>query len=242
MGLLKRRGICNRILLYMIYFQNVSKVYSPVCAALEDVNFTIEKGEFVSIVGQSGAGKTTLLKLFLAEEKPSSGNVFLDSLDIHSLRKKDLHLLRKRVGVVFQDFRLLSTKTAYENIAFAMQAAGRSEEEIEENVPQVLEVVDLVEKSFNFPSELSGGERQRVAIARAIVNRPDIIIADEPTGNLDPLNIHEIIELLKKVHELGTTVILTTHNKGVIDLLGRRVITLEKGKVIRDDKKGKYVL
>jgi len=226
----------------MIYFDKVSKIYSPTSIALEDVSFAIDQGEFVSIVGQSGAGKTTLLKLFLAEEKPSSGNIFLESLDINAVPRRQLHLLRKRIGVVFQDFRLLPTKTAYENIAFAMQAAGKMEKEIEKDVPQVLEVVGLVEKSSHFPSELSGGERQRVAIARAIINRPDVIVADEPTGNLDPINVQEIIELLKKIHELGTTVLLTTHNKDIINSLGKRVITLEKGKVVRDDKKGKYLI
>ncbi|MBU1178964.1 cell division ATP-binding protein FtsE [Patescibacteria group bacterium] len=226
----------------MIYFDKVSKVYSDTSIALEDVSFAIDQGEFVSIVGQSGAGKTTLLKLFLAEEKPTSGSVFFESLDVHSLRRRDIHKLRKKIGVVFQDFRLLHTKTAYENIAFAMQAAGKTDEDIKENVPQVLEVVGLLEKSFHFPSELSGGERQRVAIARAIVNRPDVIIADEPTGNLDPLNVQEIMGLFKKINELDTTVILTTHNKDIINSLGKRVITLEKGRVARDDKKGKYVI
>ncbi len=226
----------------MIYFDKVSKIYSDTSVALEDVSFAIDQGEFVSIVGQSGAGKTTLLKLFLAEEKPTSGNIFLGSLDVHTLSKKDVYRLRKKVGVVFQDFRLLPTKTAYENVAFAMEVAGNSEEEIRENVPQVLEVVGLLEKSFHFPNELSGGERQRIAIARAIINRPDVIIADEPTGNLDPLNAREVIELLKKINDLDTTVILTTHNKDIINSLGKRVVTLENGKVARDDKKGKYVL
>ncbi|MBU1091664.1 cell division ATP-binding protein FtsE [Patescibacteria group bacterium] len=226
----------------MIYFDKVSKVYSKGYPALEDVSFSIEQGEFVSIVGQSGAGKTTLLRLFLAEEKPTSGNIFLDSVDIHSLPKKNLHKLRKKIGVVFQDYRLLSAKTTYENVAFAMQAAGRAESEIENDVPQVLNVVGLAEKSSNFPHELSGGEKQRVALARAIVNRPDIIIADEPTGNLDPLNVLEIIKLIKKINELGTTVLLTTHNREVVNSLGKRVVTLEGGRVVRDDKDGKYVV
>ncbi len=226
----------------MIFFDKVSKFYAPNCLALEDVNFGVEPGEFVSIVGQSGAGKTTLLKLILAEEKPTSGKVFFESTDVNTLPKRNLYKLRRKIGVVFQDFRLLPTQTAFENIAFAMQAAGQPEQEIEKNVPQVLEVVGLIDKASQFPHQLSGGERQRVAIARAIVNRPDIIIADEPTGNLDPLNVNEIIALLQKINNLGTTIILTTHNKGVIDSLGKRVITLEKGKVSRDDKKGKYVL
>jgi len=227
----------------MIYFDNVTKTYpSSKISALDEVSFAIEQGEFVSIVGQSGSGKTTLLKLLLAEERPTSGNIFLDSIDINSLPRRSLHKLRKRIGVVFQDYRLLPTKTAYENIAFAMQAAGKNDDDIKNNVPQVLEVVGLVEKSHHFPSEMSGGERQRVAIARAIINRPDVLLADEPTGNLDPLNVQEIIELVKKINELGTTVLLTTHNKDIINSLGKRVITLENGRLTRDDKKGRYVL
>lgn len=226
----------------MIYFDKVSKIYSSISTALEDINFAIEPQEFVSLVGQSGAGKTTLLKLLIAEEKPSSGNVFFESVDIHSLTKKKLSALRRRIGTVFQDFRLLPNKTAYENIAFAMEAAEKTDEEIATDVPQVLELVDLVEKSWHFPHELSGGERQKVSIARAIINQPDVVIADEPTGNLDPLNSWEIVRILKKINELGTTIILATHNKGIIDSLGKRVITLEKGRIIRDDKKGRYVI
>lgn len=228
----------------MIYFDNVSKVYPNKgdLSALRGVNFKIEPGELVSIVGHSGAGKTTLLKLILAEEYPSEGNVFFESQDIHQLNKKELLDLRRRVGMIFQDFRLLPNKTAYENIRFAMEAAGAEEEEIESDVPQVLELVGLDNKMWHFPHELSGGERQRVAIARAIVNQPDVIMADEPTGNLDPINAYEIIEILKKVNEMGKTILLTTHNKGVIDALKRRVITLDGGKLIRDDKEGKYIL
>jgi cell division transport system ATP-binding protein len=226
----------------MIFFDKVSKKYTTGAPALEDINFAVERGEFVSIVGQSGAGKSTLLKLLIAEEMPTAGNVFFDSINVHNLPKDELYKLRRRIGVVFQDFRLLPTKTAYENIAFAMQAAGYDDETINNDVPQVLEVVGLINKSSSFPGELSGGERQRVAIARAIVNRPDIIIADEPTGNLDPLNVQEIVNLMAKINQLGTTVILTTHNKDVINALGRRVITIEKGRVVRDDKEGRYVL
>lgn len=226
----------------MIFFDKVTKIYAPSSTILDDVNFTVEPNEFVSLVGQSGAGKTTLLRMLIGEEKPTSGQVFLDSIDIHSIKNKDIPTLRRKIGVIFQDFKLLPHKTAYENIAFAMQVAGKTEEEIATDVPHVLELVDLVDKSWHFPRELSGGERQRVAIARAIVNRPDIIIADEPTGNLDPLNTWEIINILKKINELGTTVLMATHNKGIIDSLGKRVITLEKGKIIRDDKNGRYVL
>ena len=226
----------------MIYFDNVSKVYADNSVALQDVTFSIEPKEFVSIVGHSGAGKTTLLKMFLAEEKPSSGAVFFQSNNIHELRRKQMNEFRRNIGVVFQDFRLLPNKTVYENIAFAMEAAGKKDDEIQSDVPHVLDLVDLGNKIWNFPHELSGGEKQRVAIARAIVNQPDIIIADEPTGNLDPINTYDIIQILKKVNDLGTTVVLTTHNKGVIDSLGKRVITMVDGKIVRDDKEGKYIL
>ena len=226
----------------MIYFDKVSKIYFDNSAALEDVSFTIEPGEFVSIVGHSGAGKSTLLKMILAEERPTAGSVFFESIDIHSLGKKRIPFLRRRIGSVFQDFKLLPNKTAYENIAFTMEAAGRTDEEIESDVPHVLEIIGLEDKMWHFPFELSGGERQRVAIGRAIVTQPEVLIADEPTGNLDPLNTHEIIQIFKKINDIGTTVILTTHNKSVIDNLGKRVITLEKGRVIRDDKEGKYIL
>lgn len=226
----------------MIYFDKVSKRYPDESVALSEVSFSIEPKEFVSIVGQSGAGKTTLLKMILAEEYPTEGDVFFKSANIHRLRPKELNNYRRRIGTVFQDFRLLPNKTAYENIAFAMEAAGRSEEEIAADVPHVLELVDLGRKIWSFPRELSGGEKQRVAIARAIVNQPDLIIADEPTGNLDPVNTFEIIQILKKINDLGTTVILTTHNKGVIDSLGKRVITLDQGRLVRDDKTGSYVI
>ena len=224
----------------MIYFNNVSKIYQPDSVALEDVNLTISAGEFVSIVGHSGAGKTTLVKMILAEDKPTSGTVFFESVDIHDLRNKDLINLRRRIGMVFQDFKLLSNKTAYENIAFAMEAAGKTDEEIASDVPHVLELVDLSNKIMHFPDQMSGGEKQRLAIARAIINQPEIIIADEPTGNLDPANTYDVVQILRKINDLGTTVILTTHNKGIIDSLGKRVIAMDKGKVVRDDKSGKY--
>ena len=226
----------------MIYFDKVSKKYLDNCVALHEVTFSIEPGEFVSIVGQSGAGKTTLLRMLLAEERPTDGKVFYGSTDIHLLKKNEIANYRRNIGVVFQDYRLLPRKTTFENIAFAMEAAGRGEEEIAADVPHVLELVDLSKKMWSFPDELSGGEKQRVAIARAIVNQPDIIVADEPTGNLDPLNTYEIVQILKKINDLGTTVILTTHNKGVIDSLGKRVLSMEAGKIMRDDKEGKYVL
>ncbi len=227
----------------MIYFDNVSKLYNDGrSAALEEVTFQIDPREFVSIVGHSGAGKTTLLKMIIAEDKPTHGQVFFESLDIHRIPRGRLPQYRRKIGTVFQDFKLLPNKTAYENIAFAMEANGRSDEEIAENVPQALALVDLADKAWNFPNELSGGEKQRVAIARAIVNQPDIIIADEPTGNLDPIATYEVVQILKKINDLGTTVVMTTHNKGVIDELGRRVITMDGGRIIRDDSSGKYVL
>lgn len=222
----------------MIYFNNVSKIYRD-ASALLDITFTVEAGEFVSIVGHSGAGKTTLTKMILAEETPSEGTVFFESIDVHKLKSKELTKLRRRIGVVFQDYKLLSNKTAYENIAFAMEALGKDEAEIKSDVPHVLELVDLSQRMNHFPNEMSGGEQQRLAIARAIINQPELIIADEPTGNLDPVNTHEIVQILKKINDLGTTVILTTHNRGVIESINKRVITMENGKIIRDTKNGK---
>ena len=226
----------------MIYFNNVSKVYNEDSKALENVDLTVTAGEFVSIVGHSGAGKTTLVKMILADEVPSLGTVFFESINVFKLKNKDLTKLRRRIGVVFQDFKLLPNKTAYENIAFAMEAVGKSNEEIESDVPHVLELVDLSSKMHHFPKQMSGGEQQRLAIARAIINQPELIIADEPTGNLDAINTYEIVQILKKINDLGTTVILTTHNRGVVDSIGKRVITMEKGKIIRDDKDGKYII
>jgi cell division transport system ATP-binding protein len=226
----------------MIYFDQVSKIYDDQSVALDNVTLQIEIREFVSIVGHSGAGKTTLLKMLLAEDVPTNGSVFFESADISLLQKKDIGKLRRRIGIVFQDFRLLPHKTVSENVAFAMEVAGRTEDEIASDVPYALELVDLSHKANAFPDQLSGGEQQRVAIARALVNQPDVLIADEPTGNLDPVNANEIIQILKKINDIGTTVILTTHNKGVIDELGRRVITMEAGKIIRDDQEGGYNL
>lgn len=226
----------------MIYFDKVTKHYKDGTPALEDVTLSIAPKEFVSIVGHSGAGKTTLLKMLLAEDAPTSGTVFFESVDVNSLKKSHMHHYRRKIGMVFQDFRLIPNKTAYENIAFAMEAAGRPQDEIESDVPHFLDLVDLRNKAHHFPSQLSGGEQQRVAIGRAIINQPDVIVADEPTGNLDPVNTYEIIEILKKINQLGTTVIITTHNKGVVDALGKRVITMDKGKVVRDDSQGHYLL
>lgn len=226
----------------MIKFQEVSKIYSKESVALSDINLTIKSGEFVSLVGHSGAGKTTILRLILNEEKPTKGSVFFEDVNISKLGTRDVIKLRKRIGVVFQDFKLLPNKTAYENIAFAMEAVGKTDEEIYTDVPHVLDIVDLADKMDNFPAELSGGERQRLAIARAIINQPEIILADEPTGNLDPINTYEVVQILKKINDLGTTIILTTHNRGVIESIGRRVVTIEGGRIVRDDKDGKYMI
>ena len=225
------RLFCNG----MIYFNNVSKVYNG-APALQDITFTVEPGEFVSVVGHSGAGKTTLTKLILSEENPTEGTVFFESLNVHKLKGEELTKLRRRIGIVFQDFKLLPTKTAYENIAFAMEAVGKTDEEIESDVPHVLELVDLSERHSHFPHQMSGGEKQRLAIARAIINQPELIIADEPTGNLDPVNTYEIVQILKRINDLGTTVLLTTHNRGVIESINKRVLTMENGKIVRDSK------
>ena len=229
----------------MIAFHNVYKSYNGSYSsseALKGVTFKIQPNEFVSLVGKSGAGKSTLLKLLIGEEKPSKGRVVLGSYEVNKLASSDMHKLRKHIGVIFQDFRLLAHKTAYENVAFALEVAGASQQEIDEFVPQVLDMVGLDERMYSFPHELSGGEKQRVAIARAMIHRPEVIVADEPTGNLDPFNTWEIIKLLVKINELGTTVILATHDKEVINSLGKRVITLDKGTIARDEEKGKFTL
>ena len=227
----------------MIYLNNVTKKYlKDDTLSLDNVTISISAGEFVSVIGHSGAGKTTLTKLILAEESPTEGTVFFESTDVNKLSNRDLVKLRRKIGVVFQDFRLLSNKTAYENISFLMEAIGKNEDEITQDVPHVLELVDLGNKADYFPHQLSGGEKQRLAIARAIISQPDIIIADEPTGNLDPINTNEVVKILKKINDLGTTILLTTHNKSVIDQIKKRVITLENGRVVRDEKEGKYML
>jgi len=231
----------------MISVKNISKIYpsksgkKPIIA-LDNVSFEIEKKEFVSIVGKSGAGKTTLLKLILAEERPTSGKILFDGLDIYSIKKSKIPVFRQRIGVVFQDYKLFPLKTIYENTAYVMEIMGASDKEIERDVLKVLELVGLKDKIYNFPNELSGGEKQRAALARALVHRPEVILADEPTGNLDPYNTIEIIRLLNKIYELGTTVILATHDKELINMLKKRVITLEAGRVIKDEEKGRFIL
>src|SRR3989339_822915 len=227
----------------MIVFQNVSKIYNnhSSSSALDGVSFKMNPNEFVSLVGKSGAGKSTIIKLLIGEEKPSKGRIIFGSYEVNKLKPKEMPKLRRHIGVIFQDFRLLSNKSAYENVSFALEVVGYPQQEIDEFVPQVLDMVGLSEKMHNFPNELSGGEKQRVAIARAMIHRPEVIVADEPTGNLDPYNTWEIIKLLMKINELGTTVILATHDKEVINHLSRRVITLDQGKIIRDEEKGKFM-
>ncbi|MDD4930929.1 MAG: ATP-binding cassette domain-containing protein [Candidatus Colwellbacteria bacterium] len=225
----------------VITFNNVSKKYGT-NEVVRDVTFKINPGEFVSLVGRSGAGKSTLIKMLTGEERPSKGRVIFGQYEVNRLKQDELPELRRHMGIIFQDFRLLSKKTAYENVVFAMEVAGRPQTEIDEVTPQVLDLVGLGGKTKHFISELSGGERQRVAIARAMVNHPDVIVADEPTGNLDPINTWGIINLLTRINELGTTVILATHNKDIVNQLERRVLSMEDGRMIRDEEKGKYIL
>lgn len=226
----------------MIKFENVSKIYTPDSYAVKDIWLDIEDEEFICLVGKCGAGKTTLLKLLLAEEKPSRGKVFFGNKDIHKIKAHHLPELRRKIGVIFQDYKLLPSRNVFENVAYVMEVMGVKDEDIRRDVPQILEIVGLTERANNFPVELSGGESQKVAIARALIHRPQVIIADEPTGNLDPYCTQDIINLLKKINELGTTVILATHNKEVVNSLKKRVITLEDGRIIKDEQRGKFIL
>ncbi|MDP2695940.1 MAG: ATP-binding cassette domain-containing protein [bacterium] len=226
----------------MIAFQNVSKAYANNSIAIEDIDFKVTPGEFVSIVGKSGAGKSTLLRILIGEEKPSKGRVFFGAAEVNKLAPKELPRIRRQIGMIFQDFKLLDTKSAYENVAFALEVDGHAQDDIKDLATQVLDIVGLRDKRHNFPHELSGGEKQRVAIARAMVHRPAVLIADEPTGSLDRINADEIVKLLVKINELGTTVLLATHNDQVVNSLSRRVITMIDGRIVRDEAKGKYVL
>jgi len=226
----------------MIQFRNVSKIYSGDIAALRNVNLDIGSGEFVSIVGQSGTGKSTLLKLLILEEFPTAGQVIFHDRDIMTLGKREIPFHRRRIGVVFQDFKLLNKRTVFENVSFALEVAGKSNREIRQNAGQILEIVGLRERSDKYPNQLSGGEQQRVAIARALVHHPEVLVADEPTGNLDMINTWEIMELLLRINKLGTTVLLATHNKETVDRINRRVVALDKGMVIRDQQEGRYMI
>lgn len=209
---------------------------------LQDITLDIAEGEFVSIVGKSGAGKTTLIKLMLGLEKPTYGEVFFRGQSIAAMNSSALQGLRKSIGGIYQDYKLLPLRTVYENVAYILEVEGKENEEIAMEVPRVLEVMGLHDKMNNFPSQLSGGEQQRLAIARAVVNHPELIIADEPTGNLDPYNTYEVISLLEKINNTGKTVILSTHDQEIINKLGKRVITIEGGKIVRDEPKGKFFI
>lgn len=226
----------------MISFENISKIYPPQSIALQDVSFEVNNGEFVSVVGKSGAGKTTLIKLLLREEEPTEGRIFFNGFEICKIKCTDLPFYRQKIGSIFQDYRLLNHKTVYENVAYAMEVMGATDYEIQRDVPQVLDIVGLTDKFYNFPREISGGEKQRTAIARALATRPEVIVADEPTGNLDPYHSKEIIDLLVKINQMGTTVVLSTHDKEVINSLKRRVITLENGELVHDEQRGRFIL
>ena len=226
----------------MIKFKQIYKIYPPDCRALEDINLIISEQEFICVAGRSGAGKSTLIRLLIREEAPSQGQILWHNHDIFQIQNRDLPFWRRQIGMIFQDFRVLPEKTAYENIAFAMEVGGRNNQEIERDVPQLLKLVNLVERADHFPSQLSGGEKQRVAIARALAHRPKLLIADEPTGNLDGLHTWDIIRLLIKINELGTTVVLATHDREIINGLEKRVVILEKGRIIRDEQGGRYIL
>ena len=226
----------------MIVLENVSKIYGKNSVGLEGVSLHIEAGEFVSIVGQSGAGKTTLAKIHMAEEQPSSGKIKIGDWDITRIRSREIPQLRRQMGVIFQDYKLLPKKTVYENVSFALEVAGDSPRHIREVVPQVLKIVGLEKRARRFPEQLSGGEQQRVVIARSLVHRPKILLADEPTGNLDTLNTRDIVDLLVKINAFGTTVVLVTHNREVVNALQRRVIMLRDGRVQSDQAHGKYML
>ncbi len=225
----------------MIIFNDVSVVYPGHVPALQNINLNIQPHEFVSIVGHSGAGKSTLIKLLIKEEIPTSGSIVVGDVDYATIDKKHIPFLRRRIGVVFQDFRLLPNLTTYENVAFALEVAGVRGREIKRAVPKILDLVGLKDKMNRVVTELSGGERQRTAIARALVRNPKILIADEPTGNLDPQNAWDITELLLKINRFGTTVLLTTHNQEIVNALKRRVITLTSGKISSDQKTGRYL-
>ncbi len=226
-----------------IKFEKVEKIYSDNdFNALRNINLLIKQGEFVSVVGRSGAGKTTLTKLIYAGELPTKGDVYFGKKNTKDIKRKHLPYFRRNFGTVFQDFKLLPHKTVFENVAYALEVVGVSTKDILKEVPKILSMVDILEKSEEYPRQLSGGEQQKTALARALINRPKVIIADEPTGNLDPVSSQEIIKLLLKINDLGTTVVLATHDKDIVDKAGRRVVTLENGKVVSDQANGGYVI
>ncbi|MFA4941595.1 MAG: ATP-binding cassette domain-containing protein [Patescibacteria group bacterium] len=226
----------------MIKFFNVSKIYNPDVQALKNVNLHIKPGEFVSIVGQSGTGKTTMVKILTGEERANSGKILVGGWDITNIGQREVPWLRRQIGVIFQDFKLLPRKNLRENVAFALEVCGKTPSKISNIVPQVMKIVGLDSKQGRYPHEVSGGEKQRAAIARALVHRPKILLADEPTGNLDSINANEIIDLLLRINKFGTTIVLVTHNREIVNKLKRRVITIDSGSIINDQAVGKYIL
>ncbi|MBI2626691.1 MAG: cell division ATP-binding protein FtsE [Parcubacteria group bacterium] len=227
----------------MIIFDKVTKIYNGSAPALDNVSLEVKKGDFISIIGPSGAGKSTLLKMLIREDIPTEGRVMVGKVDVAKLSDSEVPVLRRKIGTVFQDFKLLNNKTAFENVAFALEVVGTEQEQIQEDVPRVLKIVGLEERAESFPSQLSGGEKQRVAIARALVHRPEILLADEPTGNLDLLNTYDVIKLLSKINEFGTTVILASHDREVVNTVGKRVISMEKGKIVKEQESGgRYII
>jgi len=227
----------------VIQFKGVYTIYDNKFEALNGIDLHIKNGEFVSLIGPNGAGKSTLLRLLTKELVPNHGEIIVDGVNVAGIQDKDVPVLRRKIGTIFQDFKLLSNKTAFENVAFALEVCGASSEEIASDVPRVLNIVGLANKMDNFPTQLSGGERQRVAIARALIHRPTILLADEATGNLDLVNSYDVVKLLLKINELGTTVILATHNREIVNAIGRRVVSIEDGKIVRDQvEEGKYII
>jgi len=227
----------------LIEYKNIYTIYDDNFMALGGVDLAIKDGEFVSLIGPSGAGKSTLLRLLTRELSPSDGQIWVDGVNLADLSSNDIPFLRRKIGTIFQDFKLLSNKNSFENVAFALEVCGASKEEIDSDVPKVLGIVGLSEKMHSFPHQMSGGEKQRLAIARSLIHRPKILLADEPTGNLDRVNSYDVVKLLLKINELGTTVILATHNSEVVNVVGRRVINMEKGRIVRDQvEEGKYII
>ncbi len=226
----------------MIKFKDVTVIYDKDIVGLDNVSFKIEDGEFVFLVGKTGAGKSSAIKLLTGEIKPTSGDVIVDGIYVSSLRRSKIPYLRRAQGVVFQDFRLLPNKTVYENVAFAMEIIGKKKKEIKRKVPKILELVGLSERARNYPNEISGGEQQRVSIARALVNSPSLIIADEPTGNLDVETSNEVMKLFDEINKMGTTIVMVTHSEKIVNDMKKRVIQLENGSIVRDEKEGVYNL
>jgi len=224
----------------LIDFHQVKKTYTGNDFILGELDFNIHEGEFLFLIGPSGSGKTSLIRLLIREEAPTEGRIFFDDYDITNLSRSNVYRLRRQIGVIFQDYKLIADKNAYENVAFAMEAAGRTDKEIKETVPYVLDIVGLSHRAKAFPAQLSGGEKQRVAIARAVANNPRVLIADEPTGNLDPAAAWDIVQILSKINNWGTTVIMSTHGTDIVNSLNKRVIQMERGQIVRDDNKGRY--